>query len=370
MEGYNIELVKSKQFQDLDIDAWRMNTLILDLKRQLLVLGCTNNLLFFSITGLKLKQLKPIFIEQNDMINQIKQYDHLLFAITMNSYIYIYDLDNILIKPIKLQGLYEKIQDCSIWSIDICHQYLAVGSNSHIISLWSRKLLNFDKPDHKYWDDREIRVKFNKQDLMRTDIEFPIRYSIQNHKHNIPCVSFSPCCQFLASGSIDGGLRIYLVENGTQLYSIIFSEWVWCISWIQLNDQTKIIFNSEIDQLSQYNIVAGFKDSIKLCQIINQELKVVEDDFYKNSSSLGQRFQRLQYIQDLNLILAFPQHDKQFCLIESYNLDRIIKNQDLTIKLPAENLISADIQQIKDSYEAIIAVLTWQKNIKLYKLKV
>ncbi|CAD8132113.1 unnamed protein product [Paramecium octaurelia] len=370
MEGYNIELIKSKQFEDLEIDAWRMNTLILDLQRQLLVLGCANYLQFFSITGLNLEQLKPIQIDQNDMINQIKQYDHLLFAITMNSYIYIYDLDNILIKPIKLQGLYEKIADCSIWSIDVCQQYLAVGSNSHIISLWSKKLLGFDKPDHKYWDDREIRVKFNKQDLMRSDIEFPIRYSIQNHKHNIPCVSFSPCCQYLASGSIDGGLRIYLVENGSQLYSIIFSEWVWCISWMLLNEYTETTSIYELDQLPQYNIVAGFKESIKICQVINKEFKVIDNNFYKNSSSFGQRFQRLSYIQDLNLLLAFPQHDRQFCLIELYNLDRIFKDQDIIIKLAGENLISADIQQIQGSYEALIAVLTWQKFIKLYRIKV
>ncbi|CAD8057619.1 unnamed protein product [Paramecium sonneborni] len=370
MEGYDIELIYSKQFQDIELDAWRMNILILDLQRQLLILGCTNYLLFFSISGLEVKQLKNINIDQNDMINQLKQYDHLLFATTMNSFIYIYDLDNILIKPIKLQGLYEKITDCSIWSIDICQQYLAVGSNSHIISLWSRKVLGFDKPDHKYLDDREIRVKFTKQDLMRADIEFPIRYSIQNHKHNIPCVSFSPCCQFLASGSIDGGLRIYLVENGTQLYSIMFSEWVWCITWIQLNELSTTNQCSEIDLILQYNLIAGFKDQIKICQIINQNLKVINDDFYINTSLQGQRFQKLQYLKELNILFAFPQHDKQFCLMEIYNLNQIIKDQDHTIKLTAENLISADTQQIENSFDAIIAVLTWQKNIKLYRIRV
>lgn len=42
--------------------------------------------------------------------------------------------------------------------------------------------MTFDKPDHKYLDDREIRLKFNKHDLQRNDIEFPIRYVLRKIK--------------------------------------------------------------------------------------------------------------------------------------------------------------------------------------------
>ena len=52
-------------------------------------------------------------------------------------------------RPFILNALYEGIEDCSIWSVDLYFEegkqkYLAVGSNSKIISIWNISNLLLD----------------------------------------------------------------------------------------------------------------------------------------------------------------------------------------------------------------------------------
>lgn len=89
---------------------------------------------------------------------------------------------------------------------------VAVGSNSHCITLWNLSNQN---------------EKFN----------------IAGHDHNIPCIDFSPCGRFLASASIDGTVRVWDVQTLTSdgpNHSIgkmigclrVCPEWGWAVRWL------------------------------------------------------------------------------------------------------------------------------------------
>ena len=58
----------------------------------------------------------------------------------MRARVSIFNVNNLQNNPIILDNNYPDIQDCSTWSLDIYlsddKNYVAVGSNSKIISLW------------------------------------------------------------------------------------------------------------------------------------------------------------------------------------------------------------------------------------------
>lgn len=83
-----------------------------------------------------------------------------------------------------------------------------MGSNSKLISLWDLK------------------------DIFVPQI-VPKRICIEGMKHNIPCVKFSPCGEFLAACSIDKTVRIFTVPDGKILGKIDLKNWVWSINWVK-----------------------------------------------------------------------------------------------------------------------------------------
>jgi len=86
-------------------------------------------------------------------------------------------------RRIVLNNKYQDEEDNTSWSVDYCRskEIIAVGSNSNRISFW-------------YLKDIKRAMKYNKE------VE---RHTILAHDHNVPCISFSPCGEFIASISID-----------------------------------------------------------------------------------------------------------------------------------------------------------------------
>ena len=64
----------------------------------------------------------------------------------------------------------------------------------------------------------------------------PKRHTIIAHDHNIPCIKFSPCGNFIASISIDKSCRIHHVKTKKLIAKIEFGFWLWSIVWIRKKD--------------------------------------------------------------------------------------------------------------------------------------
>lgn len=97
----------------------------------------------------------------------------------------------------------------STWGISISSSspYVAVSANSHQITL----------------------LKYNPSAFTQYE-----NTSVTGHNHNIPCIDFSSCGQFLASISIDSTARVWEVATGKMRtkVSLGFQEWGWGIKWV------------------------------------------------------------------------------------------------------------------------------------------
>eukprot|EP00668_Euglena_longa_P013877 GGOE01017827.1.p1 GENE.GGOE01017827.1~~GGOE01017827.1.p1 ORF type:complete len:565 (-),score=110.67 GGOE01017827.1:261-1847(-) len=105
----------------------------------------------------------------------------------------------------------------SSWSI-ACHAKgrLAVGSNAHNI----------------------VTFRLQPQQVGRPQV-------LRGHRHNIPCVCYSPCGLFLASTSIDGSVRLwdvetiknYILHPGHEMDEFDPNDvhWGWALAWLPLD---------------------------------------------------------------------------------------------------------------------------------------
>ena len=154
------------------------------------------NLLFFSagkkIYSLKLQlssftkqviykkhsSLKQIY-EGEDVFNQIKLIQNeensknYLLCVDMKGLLYKLDLQDYTARKYDCRN--QDSPDNSCWSLDGKYPYAVVGGNHHKIKL------------HSLIDNPEV----------------PLNNTLSFNKHNVPCVSFSPCGNFILSSSID-----------------------------------------------------------------------------------------------------------------------------------------------------------------------
>lgn len=116
-------------------------------------------------------------------------------------------LDNLKRECIKFKNVYPEKEDNSTWSLDgssVNPPRVVVGSNAHKVTV------------------------FNLQNGQKSSIQ-------KAHKHNVPCVSFSPCGKFIATTSIDKSVKIwteYPAESGAYILlkvSYPSSEWGWAV---------------------------------------------------------------------------------------------------------------------------------------------
>ncbi|KRX02395.1 WD40-repeat-containing domain [Pseudocohnilembus persalinus] len=134
-----------------------------------------------------------------------------LVAVDMKGNVNIFDVLH-LPRKVVLDNKYVGKEDNSTWSLDIfidrTRAYLAVGSNSQNISLW-----DISK-------------------LFQSNSELPQRQTVGTMEHNIPCVKFSPCGNFLAATTIGQYLKIFDLRNDNKLITQVkLSAWGWGIEW-------------------------------------------------------------------------------------------------------------------------------------------
>ena len=89
-------------------------------------------------------------------------------------------LDDLFKDPIKFHNLYNHTNDNSTWSLSgskVNPPRVVVGSNAHTVTVMN--------------------------------LQNSTKSCINAHKHNVPCVSFSPCGKFIASTSIDKSVKIW-----------------------------------------------------------------------------------------------------------------------------------------------------------------
>jgi len=105
----------------------------------------------------------------------------------------------------------------STWGIAMCPSkpLFAVSSNDFKINIWN----------------------------LENENPHATRRQLLDHKHNIPCIDFSPCGKFLVSVSIDKYVRVWDVETHTMLSSVILSQWGWGCRWVDLSPN--------LDQISE-----------------------------------------------------------------------------------------------------------------------
>jgi WD40 repeat protein len=65
-------------------------------------------------------------------------------------------------------------------------------------------------------------------------------------RHNIPCLQFSPCGEFLCATSIDEHVRIFRTSDGALLREVRTDEWGWTVNWILKTDVTNFSTESEV----------------------------------------------------------------------------------------------------------------------------
>eukprot|EP01016_Furgasonia_blochmanni_P043001 TRINITY_DN5778_c0_g1_i11.p1 TRINITY_DN5778_c0_g1~~TRINITY_DN5778_c0_g1_i11.p1 ORF type:complete len:305 (-),score=22.36 TRINITY_DN5778_c0_g1_i11:12-926(-) len=117
------------------------------------------------------------------------------------------------------------------------------------------------------------------------------RVTLEGHKHNIPCIQVSPCGRFLASVSIDKGLRVWDI-NSHKLLCIFprMRNWGWSIVWIprrtikhyaayktvtqykhKLRENPKYKKGSSLYSLAKYFILSTDKNRIYLFDPLGEE---------------------------------------------------------------------------------------------------
>ena len=110
----------------------------------------------------------------------------------------------------------------SCWGVDIHKNgLLAVSNNNHKIKIWKiANPLNSSNP--KTWFSK-LQVKY--MPFPPTEVQESL---LSGHAHNVPCISFSTCGQYVVSASIDKTCRVWLI-NGPRgiVVKEIGAQWGW-----------------------------------------------------------------------------------------------------------------------------------------------
>ena len=126
--------------------------------------------------------------------------EQLLVLLTHSGLIFVYFPENWARSPIKLDNFSEEFDDCSIWSCSFHNGLLAVGANTHLVTLW-----NLDT--------------YTKQ-------------VVAELSHNIPSLDFNDK-GVLASTCIDTSVNVHV--PGGNLTCRPCTEWGWAVKWISRN---------------------------------------------------------------------------------------------------------------------------------------
>lgn len=143
-------------------------------------------------------------VATSQVINQIRAYQDYLLVVCDSGHVCLYEIVHG--KQI-LQLVTQFVNTDSTWSLAMHQQTIAVGANSHRVTL-------YHVPAQK------------RHDLV--------------HDHNVPCVDFSPCGNFVASACIDRCVRVWRAnadeKEATSTVPLAKAtpntEWGWGVRWI------------------------------------------------------------------------------------------------------------------------------------------
>jgi len=202
----------------LDIPLWKLNLLCISPDASLIFLAQKHEILVYSMTKVDKTgkntdfkvPMRRINVENGDVdINQIKVgilngTRPILISVDDVGEVRVFFVDNLDQKPVNFNN-----NAVSTWGCAVNTQapMIAVSANSWSISIWN--LANSSQEEYQ-------------------------KTTCEGHNHNIPCIDFSPCGNFIASVSIDCQIKIWEVETGTCIATKrLGTEWGWGCKWIQ-----------------------------------------------------------------------------------------------------------------------------------------
>ncbi|KAJ3340619.1 hypothetical protein HDU93_006734 [Gonapodya sp. JEL0774] len=119
---------------------------------------------------------------------------------------------------------------------------VAVSANDHKVRLW-------DMGDHPVepLEDYQHGPGFETAAARHTStsqlhLDATGSLPLTGHTHNIPSVDISPCGSFVASGSIDGTVRIWNAQNGTCVSTArlgALNDWGWSVRFVPTSFATR-----------------------------------------------------------------------------------------------------------------------------------
>lgn len=118
-------------------------------------------------------------------------------------------LSNLQRECIKFKNVYSGKPDNSTWSLcgaAVNPPRVVVGSNAHMVTVFN--------------------------------LTTGAKSQISAHRHNVPCVSFSPCGRFIATTSIDKSVKIWTefpADSGKYIMvklSYPSKDWGWAVQWV------------------------------------------------------------------------------------------------------------------------------------------
>ncbi|KAF2075198.1 hypothetical protein CYY_003503 [Polysphondylium violaceum] len=221
------EFNTNSQIPNLHILPWKLNLMEVSLNNRLLFIGESHRLAVFDLDDI----ITPIYtvdLQNNGMtINQIRLGvlggEEVLITVDEGGYIrilFVNDLDR--------EYLRFYNAGISTWGIAMCPSkpLFAVSSNDFKINIW-----NLENED-----------------------PHASRRQLLEHKHNIPCIDFSPCGNFLVSVSIDKYVRVWDVETHTMLSSVVLSQWAWGCRFVDLTPNLDQIGESYLKKDNTHTI--------------------------------------------------------------------------------------------------------------------
>ncbi|GAM24848.1 hypothetical protein SAMD00019534_080230, partial [Acytostelium subglobosum LB1] len=153
-------------------------------------------------------QIAFIGLDNNDStINQIRlgliDGEECLITVDDDGFIRLFFVNDLDRQPLRY------FNSSSTWGIAMCptKPLFAVSANSHNITIW---------------------------DMSRGDQCHYYRRTLQGHRHNIPCIDFSSCGNFLVSISVDNCIRIWDVNSQQTITMMHLSQWGWGCRWMEL----------------------------------------------------------------------------------------------------------------------------------------
>lgn len=248
--SFSLTLLEKQRLEIPPIDTWSMNIMIVNPLLNELYLADSDKLEIFALgynlsASLKHILTLPMVRNEPSRINHMSSStslgEYILILLTYPGIAYIYFPDNWDRSPLKLDHFDTSFPDCSLWSCATFRKYLAIGSNTHLITEWNLETYTCEK--------------------------------ISKHSHNIPCLDYNDQ-GFLASTSIDSAVTV-IGPNRKSLECFPCVEWGCAVKWIKRNSICEV---NELPRTNLPNLSGRYQSKLPTSYLNqNSDLRGVFD---------------------------------------------------------------------------------------------